>query len=185
VDAGESFEIPKDEEYELEGSYDKNGDSDLGFEVEWSVVKGDPNEVLFSDPTEINSKVTFLYPGDYQLRLIITDPYDEDDEIFYQLIDYVDVVVTFTTSVNILTKQNLNIQPNPARDYIIVEYNGEEYAKYDLIVFDNSGKKLFQSVTSGAVVKERIDASIFPSGNYFLELRIGDNKVTERFTVVK
>ncbi len=187
IDAGENFEAVVNTPEILNGSYDKNGQTDSSFEIEWKVMEG-PSGVLFSDPNALNSEVTFTQTGDYKLRLLITDPYAEDDEIFYQLVDYVYVSTIADQSSSTYDasalEHNIELFPNPSIDFINIKYDLGKSSGYMLSVIDASGKIALRETGKGQHLDQAISLQHLPSGKYHLEIITGRKRAVEEFIIL-
>ncbi len=185
IDAGSNFEIVSNESKVLNAVYDKNGVTENNWEVKWDLVIG-PGNVQFSDDNSIQSSVTFDEPGNYKLRLIVTDPYATDDEIFVQLVDYLDVTVLEDLSSN-TNQQNLRspfiISPNPTQLYLNIKMAWDQFESSKISIFNTLGEKVYEITYQGQKINSNVDIGNLPSGKYYIEIDNGKQKVKDKFVI--
>ncbi len=82
--------------------------------------------------------------------------------------------------VNII---NMNVFPNPANQYINVEYTNVNYAEVQLFLMDINGKIVQNQILNDAAGEQRIQLDIndLSSGFYFIQLVAGDTVQTTKF----
>jgi hypothetical protein len=80
----------------------------------------------------------------------------------------------WTTAHSIDSK--LRVYPNPARDYIIVEYKkNESKDQYSIQVLDQKGKKIMSFILSKTEDQKIIPIANLPSGNYLIQLKVNQS----------
>ncbi len=83
---------------------------------------------------------------------------------------------------DVLAAPDLRLVPNPATDWIQLEWEGlAQYSRADLVVYDARGQRLTQRRVEDTV--ERIDVANWPSGLYVAELRVDGQRVIRKFVV--
>ncbi len=92
------------------------------------------------------------------------------------------VVVGECLSVDENELENLVIMPNPAHDFIIVSYNGDE-ALTQLTLLSDDGKVVSTRVLSGTGFNEQIEVSSLAKGIYFVRLTGENNLITKKVIV--
>lgn len=81
----------------------------------------------------------------------------------------------------------IQVFPNPAKDYIIIEYNLEQESEQAFIqLTDLSGKVIYQENISGLKDQKHIDTRSYKAGNYMLSLISNQNVLeTTKISIVK
>lgn len=84
-------------------------------------------------------------------------------------------------------KNNLLAYPNPAADYLKLDFTRMEPGVYSIELFETSGKFLKQSVTNitGEKINENFDLSDFSNGLYLLKITNTANANTQSFRITK
>ena len=100
-----------------------------------------------------------------------------------------DTIDTPISATNLVTVKptNVNIYPNPATNQTAVYFNVGEKSNAEVIVFDIQGrlvKKLDFSNIEGEQ-KVNIDCNNLKNGTYYVQILVGDKKMTGKFVVVK
>ena len=90
----------------------------------------------------------------------------------------IESTLCFTTDVKETEKikDEFNIYPNPANNFIDVE---TEFKNYSVSVFDDMGNLILKEKTNQN--KTRIDLSSFSNGIYFIQLQSNDKLVSKKF----
>lgn len=184
IDAGEPMESVALEATTLSASYELDGFQDPSWAIKWSKQSG-PGAVYFNDADALNTNAVFDQPGDYTLRLIVTTPYDEDAEIFFTLVDYVDVSVNeslnFTPSPAQLI--HFTVGPSPAENHIRINGNLPNAMAYAIRVRSMDGILVNQTIGQGQHFELDINSSNFPSGIYLIELNTGIGNLSKKIMV--
>ena len=91
--------------------------------------------------------------------------------------------VALLSSVTNLDGNNFNLYPNPASQFLTIEFN--EAIDFDISVYNISGQKIMTQNSTD--VMQRIDLHDFAEGIYLLEIVSKDtkNSVWRRFEVIK
>lgn len=81
--------------------------------------------------------------------------------------------------------ENVQLYPNPARDWITIELS-EEYAQEDISteVYDMMGRKLGVKMQEDGYNMFRMNFSSYPEGIYFIKLQIGDKTATKKLLLM-
>jgi hypothetical protein len=91
---------------------------------------------------------------------------------------------SFTSIINTAAPQSLKVMPNPAKDYIIVEYELELAGKGLVEICDVSGKPIHSVQVTNIKDQLTIDTRYWNKGIYIALLKInGKKKETVKFTV--
>ena len=96
---------------------------------------------------------------------------------FNDLVSFKSITASSKTnklSIATVDSSNIKIFPNPTTDYIFIY----PAADYKSTLYDISGKLILESKSS------QIDISRIPVGSYFLQLKSGNNKISN-FNVIK
>ena len=146
-------------------------------------------DVVFSDPSELNAEVTFSEAGDYKLRLLVTDAYAEDDEIFYQLVDYVYVIVLsdLSSTDNALEEVDENdwtLFPNPSADFINIKADLGKSSGFELRVINAVGKTVLMESGKQQRIEKQLSVKTFPPGKYHLEITTRRKRLLKEFIVL-
>jgi hypothetical protein len=92
-------------------------------------------------------------------------------------------------SLNALTKKHaLNIFPNPATESTNVTYNLRKNSKVNIILFDATGKQLYQMahmIQKKGNQIQNINTTKWQSGIYFIKIEIDDLQETKRIVITK
>ncbi|MEM7163092.1 MAG: T9SS type A sorting domain-containing protein [Bacteroidota bacterium] len=140
--------------------------------------------------------------GSYLLCLTIytaNDPQGYCESTYCQTIEYyspgflpsgfwINVVPPGTVDINELNPiQNLNVYPNPAEDFVTIEFNSIETGQLTLELFDISGRLLDTQVlnSSNGFMRQEVNLSQYERGSYVLRLRHGAFSNTARFTLIR
>jgi len=82
----------------------------------------------------------------------------------------------------------LNVYPNPAKNEITIKINVNTNSEVNLSIFDIAGKKIdernfVENYSDNNVIE--INTQQFKSGIYFINIETGNERYTEKFTIVK
>ncbi|MBW6478890.1 MAG: T9SS type A sorting domain-containing protein [Bacteroidales bacterium] len=108
---------------------------------------------------EPNPTVVLQVPGGYQFTLQVTDAID--NTAFAQ----VNISVLDDTSVDELASEKIKLFPNPASDYIRIEF--PENFSGNIIIVDISGREVFKEKSTGKYFE--IQTGNWPAGTYILK----------------
>ena len=79
----------------------------------------------------------------------------------------------------------IKVQPNPAKDYIIVEYELEQQANVTVEINDISGILKFSKNTTGKQDQQLVDTRNWKAGIYIVSLKINGKLIESiKFTIV-
>ena len=67
-------------------------------------------------------------------------------------------------------RNGLNIYPNPASDFIVVDFNGADLGKKEIIICNSLGQ-VVKNIQSNETSKTRINISGLKNGIYYIEVR--------------
>ncbi len=185
VNAGPSLSVPLDTAISLGPSYGYDRQFGSGWEVEWELVDG-PGHVAFANAANPFTTVRFSNSGEYRLRVRITDPYPQEDDKFYELVDDVVVQASVRTGVDTTNSDVTNINdpavwtqeagegfrdvaigPNPVSDHLQIEATFAQASEYTLRIVSLRGEQLFkQNYPARALVNSQLDFSGFAAGTY-------------------
>ena len=80
--------------------------------------------------------------------------------------------------------QNINIAPNPALDFVNVQFNFDRVLEVDVKIYNSSGQVvLARKVGSIQRWNERLDVKDLASGIYYLEIMSGDQRCNKKMFV--
>jgi len=79
--------------------------------------------------------------------------------------------------------QNLRISPNPASDYIDIQYSGGENILF-FELMNQYGKRIFIKEDLSKTIKFSLDVSNLPSGLYFINLYTESNLVISKKAII-
>ncbi|MBM3436721.1 MAG: T9SS type A sorting domain-containing protein [Bacteroidetes bacterium] len=90
----------------------------------------------------------------------------------------------YNTLIGIQTIQRINVVPNPAKDYIIIEYELESIGTGQIGIIDVTGKTIFSVQTPNSKDQVTIDTRVWKPGVYIATLK-SEGKVIEsiKFTI--
>jgi hypothetical protein len=79
-------------------------------------------------------------------------------------------IVAATGIVDPLNSIQMNMHPNPLRDYTSIEFENSRHINHSLTIYDAQGKivRSIQNITSGTV---RVERKNLTTGLYFIRLR--------------
>ena len=129
-----------------------------GIKKVWISNNGDPiSTVIFS---LTNSAHTFLSSSHYGSRMIFAGVYGS-----YELQTAQHVIIDYTTGIVETSLPDINIYPNPSKDWIKIDGLKESS---DVQIFDITGKLILQQEYQ---IDDRIDISSLTTGMYILNIR--------------
>jgi len=130
----------------------------------WKWFFGDTDffPYIVGDTTE-NPTHTYMATGTYTVYLIVTNECGSDTT---------SQTVTITTlNANLVGLNQVNIYPNPAHDYIMIEMSNTQNTKIEM--YDITGK----CILSQTLLNEnsKIDIADFTNGFYWLKIKTNEN----------
>jgi hypothetical protein len=102
----------------------------------------------------------------------------KDDSLVYMADDRLGCVQT-CVGVSDLPQRILNLYPNPATQYVVLDLSMEEEMDGMVMITDMLGRQCFQQKANGTNV--RISVADLPTGMYFLTYTDGKYKTTRKF----
>jgi len=143
------------------------------------------NAVVMLDGIEYDAGVYVfedLLPGVYDYMVSAESYQDFEGSIEITDADVeLNIVLGFVVSVPEFADGKLNIYPNPAASYFILNMENEESA--ELRLNDLTGRIVLQKTIEYG--KERIDVSNLPKGIYVVTLQTGNKAVVEKLNIIK
>ncbi len=130
---------------------------DGDFFIGWTQTTEDKLNIGFDYNTVNNNKVFYNISGEWI-------PSAEQGSLMIR-----PVFGDITGNTEEISKVNLNVYPNPASNYIHIDFNRKPNKQYNLQIFDIQGKQVFYKNN----VNSDINIEQFPKGIYFL--RLSDN----------
>ncbi|NOT35772.1 MAG: T9SS type A sorting domain-containing protein, partial [Saprospiraceae bacterium] len=155
------------------------------------IERKSPGQKNYSAIGEVKSKNNINVINDYH-----SDDFDvQTSGIYYYRIKQIDFDKSYTyspeRSVNIKKSEkfNLNIYPDPAKDYLNVKFNLDESSLVEMKIFNEEGKNVFtvpelKYYKAGSYL-ETIDISFLTYGQYYIEIKTNNNQVVQNFLKVK
>ncbi|MEL6943758.1 MAG: T9SS type A sorting domain-containing protein, partial [Bacteroidota bacterium] len=141
---------------------------------EWFIS---PESYSFVENTSANSRnpvVIFEEVGNYDVSLNVTNTFGSADTT---LLEYI-MVSPISSTAKVTEKIAVEIFPNPASDYIELQFNANQFQQATIKIYNETGKLLKQ-----IQAKNRIDISELISGIYFMEIEMGDQRSVQSFLV--
>lgn len=161
--------------------------TDTGLVVDFSDQSSSSNSISsyswdFGDAntsTLQNPQHTYGMPGSYLVCLTVNDSCGTN-----QFCDTV-TVDTLVAIGNGLA-YNIELYPNPARDLVNLKIELPSSQDVDMTIYNALGAVVRKSNLESVSTEElKINLADFAEGAYLLELRIGDQRVVERFQVIR
>ncbi len=143
------------------------------------------NDVLVDQVTDTMYKATDLnLATQYSYYVKATDATNNISEKSNTVI----ATTTNITTVNVLSGYNssMKVYPNPASNYIHVEYKAEDNINVVYLSIYSLDGKLISSKSKTVMDKsfiEQINVGELKSGYYFIRLTIEEKVITERFII--
>ena len=79
----------------------------------------------------------------------------------------------------------VNVYPNPATDFIVVDWTTDEKNMLYITLYDMTGKLISEQSFSAAEDKASVNMSNLASAQYLLEVRNKDNSIAKVFQISK
>ena len=119
-----------------------------------------------------------IHPQVYTLSLLLC--MHKDDSLLYMANEELGCVQT-SLGVGVPEHQQscMNVYPNPAKEYVVLEKGTGEEMHGSVVITDVLGRQCLQQRAEGA--KCQIELSDLPVGMYFLTYTDGERTVTRKF----
>lgn len=140
----------------------------------------------FSANTTVNTSALTLTADSVSMPEFSISPYDSVLSLLNNNIILPDSVYCQTAtflSENFSNEMYIEIYPNPCIDFINVRILNEEIKenkKIDFSVFDFTGRVIYNSVKNNTESYYKIDVSNLSTGNYLIQLKIGNSNIINR-----
>jgi hypothetical protein len=86
-------------------------------------------------------------------------------------------------STNELNGNKLTIYPNPAADYLMINFAKEINTKADLEIYSTTGQLIYNSVIFAGQNNFKLNTAGFLNGIYLIKINTPENNYTQRFLV--
>lgn len=156
-------------------SFELNPDNEIVWEYKTPIRGGFP--VAQGDSLMINNNLTFRvdrYPTDY-------DAFDGRDLSALGYIELEPDTLFCFNIINDVVSINdyaIKVYPNPANNYLVVDWEGEMYTHLD--IYNSQGQLMKSIMRTGG--REYLDVSLFRSGTYIIQM---EGVKYARFTIVR
>ncbi len=148
----------------------------------FTVISGSPYQTApVANWTEVNYDLTA-----YDNQTVYIGIQCVSDDAFIFMIDDISINTNLVGSDEILSNNFVNIYPNPANDFININFNSELTSKARIVIYNILGETM-ALIEENNISSEtlKIDVSNYPSGIYYLNVQ-ADNKVLySKISVVK
>lgn len=95
-------------------------------------------------------------------------------------------ILSSTTSIVSINKENIRIYPNPSNGIFNLEINNAEKTNYSVKVFNILGSVIYNSPINGEnIIKQKIDLTKYPKGMYFLSIESENENIVNRRIIIK
>ncbi|MCB2222361.1 MAG: S8 family serine peptidase [Bacteroidetes bacterium] len=138
---------------------------------EWFFEGGTPETSTEQDPV-----IFYDIPGEYYVKLIVTNSYGADTLV---KLDYIHVD-SLATHIGVNSTTGISLFPNPAKDKLHITNSGNIQS---MIIFNSSGLIVKKQKFSSSHVT--MDITFLQEGIYFIRLKIGDEEVTKKFVILR
>lgn len=142
-------------------------DLTTGVPTSWNWDFGDGNTSTMQNPTH-----SYADEGPYTVTLTTTNYCGDSSTVSYT---YSAVSVDENTLENALV-----ISPNPSSGVFIINYTGAVEGDVQLTVMDNQGKIVLTRTEASGEFISHIDLTSLADGIYFLNVTVGDNRITKQ-----
>ncbi len=148
------------------GTVDFFAEEEVGYTYYWTF--GDGQTSTAAQPSH-----TYALNGSYAVSLRITNACGEATSL---------QTVLITTSVDDPNQPRFSLFPNPANDWVAIQLNEQDTNKFQITIYDVSGRKLSQEETQ-VLQQHRLDISHLSSGVYLVELQSADQIMAQRLVI--
>ena len=203
--SGESYNISMDGYNDVSGTTNVYEDTTINitmnlttFSVTFVVVDSDSHAIQnvrvdFNDGTkytDVDGKAEFteVLPEDNMTFTIKKDGYWNYDSTL-NVIDE-DVIfnaqLSSTTGISSVTKENLNIYPNPSSGLFNLEFVGDISNTYQIEIYNMVGSVVYSKEINGmSFINEQINISNKAKGIYFISIKCNKELVISKRLIVK
>jgi len=149
----------------------------------------DANKQLVAKATNLH-KVgdTIIYnnamPGAYYIKVYQKDG-TFDSTNCYSLKPEISASPYKISNQDIYDPLAVHIFPNPAKDFITIEFGNELKDGYSLFIYDLAGMEVMKSYVPGEANSLRLDVSALAAGIYLMKTVSGNDVVVNKFSVGK
>jgi hypothetical protein len=88
-------------------------------------------------------------------------------------------------ATNPLPVIEIKVYPNPANDFIIIEWMDEQNAEFNIELYDLLGRKVIHKISSPFQTQLELRLDNLTQSVYILRIRDADNKVMKTFRIIK
>lgn len=172
-----------------------NGKAPAGIVVNGKIIPT-VSTILPALPS-VSATIQDLLPGTYQFKLIPYTWNSSRAETYNYLTKnalnttaVIQAQFTYSNAIIIKEKnnENINVHPNPARDYLTVEINNKVEGALEFTVMDMNGKKMFSRFANDLILSNnryQLDLTNLIQGGYTLQVRNGQNINSVKFILMK
>ncbi len=123
-------------------------------------------------------KGAHTWPGAF-LELGVTNQDVEASEVIWEFFKDKSLSNQTTSSDDVLVDNEVNIFPNPATDYILVE-SDNDWKQYSIYNIDG------ELISSGTIDSglHKVNTSSFPSGTYFIQVQYQNQLISKKFNII-
>lgn len=94
--------------------------------------------------------------------------------------------VVKNTGIEDAAEFKYSVSPNPAKDVVMLNLNGQKASNYHVVITNIQGQVLQNKIFSNtSTINESLDVSTFSPGMYLVRISDGQDAVTKRFVVGK
>jgi len=144
-----------------------------------------PNNQLFHGYSQ---SITYPTTIDLVTNLVYTDSWVRYVDAGRVVTGTSRMGVSYTTSVNSGTLEDISVQmmPNPASDYVQLQFNFEKPEDVTMIMTDMNGGVVRMNRYNG-ILNDNIQINLqdIPAGNYIVNLNTQNGKAAEKIVVIK
>jgi poly(3-hydroxybutyrate) depolymerase len=166
------------------GSSDQDGIATVTFL--WQQIAG-PGTSIIDTPTKSNPKVSNLIAGTYSYKLTVTDvrgasSNDTALRIVQPALAQANLQLS-TDEQNIISNSKLQLSPTVSRTSVLMTLQSAVRGNTVIRVYDENGKEMnrIATVKGAEVLQQRIPVQRLSKGMYYLEVRAGNHRFTEKF----
>jgi outer membrane protein assembly factor BamB len=144
-----------------------------------SVCESEPFSLVFQNlPVSVSTSTCVLHPitlsaSTFTSNMAENQPYQDS------------CVYVATGIAENTTSKSLTVFPNPANQWVTLEFDNSEYSTFQLTLTDALGRTVYQEIVKGPTIQLMTD--VFPNGLYYLRLTSTQNSehIAGKFVVKK